>query len=362
MSSCVHVALSERAYDILIGSHILDRVAGPITKFGLGKKAAIITDSNVAPHFLGRVKEQLESMGIEVLECIVPAGESSKNLALVADLLSRLANARLERTSFIIALGGGVVGDLSGFVASIYLRGIPFIQIPTTLLAQVDSSVGGKTGVNLPEGKNLVGCFYQPRLVLIDPTTLNTLPDREFRSGLAEVVKYGVIQDEAFFSFITENSSNLLCKEPAALNAVIARCCQLKADVVVKDEREELGLREILNFGHTIGHAIENAAGYGEFLHGEAISIGMVYEAVLSESKLNFPHPDTRKLIDLLKAFALPVSFPLLNQEKFIDAMYRDKKVKDGKIRFVLAEKLGSVKTNIVVSAEETLNALKYQS
>jgi 3-dehydroquinate synthase len=280
--------------------------------------------------------------GFEPVLIAVPAGEKSKRLAVVEKCYDQLAAHRLERKSFIVALGGGVVGDLAGFVAATYLRGIPFVQAPTTLLAQVDSSVGGKTGVNLRAGKNLVGAFYQPQLVLCDLDALKTLPKREYISGLAEVIKYGVIYDAILFAQLERNLPKLLTRDAAMLAAVIARCCEIKADVVGQDETEG-GLRAILNFGHTIGHAIENCSGYGKFLHGEAISIGQAVAAKLSHKILGLPSGDAERIEKLFVQAGLPVKIQLnsARRKRLFAAMKLDKKVNAGEITFVLAEKIG---------------------
>jgi 3-dehydroquinate synthase len=264
-----------------------------------------------------------------------------------------LAAHRLERKSFIVALGGGVVGDLAGFVAATYLRGIPFVQAPTTLLAQVDSSVGGKTGVNLKAGKNLVGAFYQPQLVLCDLDALKTLPKREYISGLAEVIKYGVIYDAVLFAQLERNLPKLLQRDAATLRNVIARCCEIKAEVVGQDETES-GLRAILNFGHTIGHAIENSSGYGKFLHGEAISIGQVAAAKLSQKILGLPSGDAERIEKLFVCAGLPVKTRLnaALRKKLLAAMLLDKKVSGGEVKFVLAKKIGRVEFGCKVPAE----------
>jgi 3-dehydroquinate synthase len=266
---------------------------------------------------------------------------------------------RLERKSFIVALGGGVVGDLAGFVAATYLRGIAFVQVPTTLLAQVDSSVGGKVGVNLKAGKNLVGAFYQPRLVVCDLDTLKTLPDREFRAGLAEVIKYGIIYDAGLFAQIERDLPRLLKREPKTLATVIARCCEIKAEVVGQDETEG-GLRAILNFGHTIGHAIENISGYGKFLHGEAIAIGQVAVAKISHEILGLPERDVARIQNLFQRAGLPVKIQLnsAKRQKLLKAMRLDKKVSGGEITFVLAKRIGQVVWGQHVSEAQIHQAL----
>src|SRR5690242_13500228 len=277
----VHVPLGKRSYNIKVGAGQLSRLGVECAQLKLGPRCAVITDSNVGKQFARPALKSLSASGFEPVLITVPAGEKSKRVAMVEQCYDQLAAHRLERKSFIVALGGGVVGDLAGFVAATYLRGIPFVQVPTTLLAQVDSSVGGKTGVNLKAGKNLVGAFYQPQLVLCDLDVLNALPNREYNSGLAEVIKYGIICDAILFAQLERNLPKLLQRDASTLRTVVARCCEIKADVVGQDETEG-GLRAILNFGHTIGHAIENSSGYGKFLHGEAISIGQVAAARLS--------------------------------------------------------------------------------
>ena len=340
----VQVSLGHRSYAIKVGSGLLPRLGAECAQLKLGQRCAVVTDSNVGRHFARAALKSLSASGFEPVLITVPAGEKSKRLAVVEKCYDQLAAHRLERKSFIVALGGGVVGDLAGFVAATYLRGIPFVQVPTTLLAQVDSSVGGKTGVNLHAGKNLVGAFYQPRLVLCDLDTLKTLPKREFVSGLAEVIKYGIIYDAILFAQLERNLPKLLQRDAATLAAVIARCCEIKADVVGQDETES-GLRAILNFGHTIGHAIENSSGYGKFLHGEAISIGQVAAARLSQTLLGFSSGEVGRIEKLFANAGLPVKIKLnsTKREKLFTAVKLDKKVSDGEIKFVLAKKLGKV-------------------
>jgi 3-dehydroquinate synthase len=340
----VSVQLGNRSYAIKIAPGLLERLGGECARLKLGARCAIITDTHVGKIFARAAFESLVRAGFEPLLVVVPAGETVKSLKSAQSCYDRLASHRLERKSFIIALGGGVVGDLAGFVAATYLRGIPFVQVPTTLLAQVDSSVGGKTGVNLQAGKNLVGAFYQPQLVLCDLDALKTLPEREFRAGLAEVIKYGVIYDAILFAQLERNLPKLLQRDTATLAAVVARCCEIKADVVGQDETEN-GLRAILNFGHTIGHAIENSSGYGKFLHGEAISIGQVAAARLSQKILGLPSGDVERIEKLFVHAGLPVKIKLnaVQRKKLFAAMKLDKKVSGGETKFVLAEKIGKV-------------------
>ncbi len=322
----------------------MSRLGVACAELKLGRRCAVITDSNVGKRFAKPVLKSLSAAGFEPVLITVPAGEKSKCLAFVEKCHDQLAAHRLERKSFIVALGGGVVGDLAGFVAATYLRGIPFVQVPTSLLAQVDSSVGGKTGVNLKAGKNLVGAFYQPQLVLCDLDVLKTLPKREYISGLAEVVKYGVIYDTILFAQLERNLPKLLQRDVATLAAVIARCCEIKADVVGQDETET-GLRAILNFGHTLGHAIENSFGYGKFLHGEAISIGQVAAAKLSQRILGLPSDEAERIEKLFIRAGLPVKIRLnpVQRKKLFAAMRLDKKASDGEVKFVLAKRIGKV-------------------
>jgi len=340
----VRVPLRERSYSIQIGSGLCSRLGKECVKLGLGRRCAIISDANVAKRYAAMAERSLRSAGFEPYLITCPAGETAKSLRNVGACYDQLAQARLERKSFIVALGGGVVGDLAGFVAATYLRGVAFVQVPTTLLAQVDSSVGGKVGVNLRAGKNLVGAFYQPRLVLCDLDTLATLPDRELRAGLAEVIKYGVIYDRGLFRRLERDLPRLLARDLDTLGAVVARCCQIKAEVVGEDETEA-GTRAILNFGHTIGHALEAISRYGKYLHGEAISIGQVAAAQISAAQLGLSSKELRRIRQLFVAAGLPVTVRLTSRERerLFEAMSLDKKVSDGEARFVLATRIGEV-------------------
>jgi 3-dehydroquinate synthase len=340
----VKVSLGNRSYVIKVGNGLLPRLGAECRKLKLGNRCAVITDSNVGPAYAQAALQSLTVAGFGPVLITVPAGENSKCMAMVEHCHDQLAKHRLERKSFIVALGGGVVGDLAGFVAATYLRGIPFVQVPTSLLAQVDSSVGGKTGVNLKAGKNLVGAFYQPRLVLCDLDTMQTLPDREYLSGLAEVIKYGIIYDAKLFGQLEQNSRQLLKRETRTLAKVVARCCEIKAEVVGQDEMES-GLRAILNFGHTIGHAIENSAGYGKYLHGEAIAIGQAAAARLSRDGLGLSVAEVTRIEELFLKVGLPIRIKLnpAQRQKLFTAMKLDKKVSGGEIKFVLAEKIGQV-------------------
>jgi 3-dehydroquinate synthase len=340
----VKVPLGVRSYTISIGDNLLPRMGTECKRLFLGQRCAIISDRNVAAHYGELALQYLKSAGFESSLITVPAGETAKSLKVVASCYDRLAEHRLERKSFVVALGGGVVGDLAGFVAATYLRGVDLVQIPTTLLAQVDSSVGGKVGVNLKAGKNLVGAFYQPRFVLCDLDTLETLPVREYRAGLAEIIKYGIIHDVELFRRLEHVMPKILQRDPDTLSSVVARCCQIKAGVVGQDETES-GLRAILNFGHTIGHAIEAVSGYGKLLHGEAISLGQVMAAKLSADLLGFPQKDVQRITDLFTKAGLPTHLKLnpAQRAKLFEAMKHDKKVGDGIVKFVLVNKIGQV-------------------
>ena len=340
----VNVSLGQRSYSIRIGTGLLARLGVECARLGLGSRCAIIADTNVARRFGRAAQKALAKAGFAPTLITVPAGETAKSLKTVAACYDQLAAQRLERKSFVVALGGGVVGDLAGFVAATYLRGVPFVQVPTTLLAQVDSSVGGKVGLNLKAGKNLVGAFHQPRLVVCDLRTLTSLPLREYRAGLAEVIKYGIICDSELFRRLERELPRLLSREPHTLGAVVARCCQIKAEVVRQDETES-GLRAILNFGHTIGHALEAASRYGQYLHGEAIAIGQVAAARLSTEVLGLPASEAERIERLFQRAGLPTRVKLnaTQQRKLFAAMRLDKKVSRGEVKFVLARRIGAV-------------------
>lgn len=342
----VRVALGARSYDIRIGQGFADVLSG----LGDYKRAVLVADSNTGPLYADAVGRVLSERGIAWSPLLVPAGEPSKSLAQVGVLLEAAVEAGLDRRCLVVALGGGVVGDLAGFVAAIYLRGVPFMQLPTSLLAMVDSAVGGKTGVNLPQGKNLVGAFYQPVQVGVNLDTLLTLPDREYRSGLAEVVKYGILHDAAFFAELERQVDAMLGRDPEVLQQVVARCCEIKADVVRQDEREG-GLRAILNYGHTLGHALEAVLGYGQLLHGEAVAIGMIYANTLSERICGFPAADAERVKALLVRMGLPVSCADLPLEwqSIRAAMATDKKASEQVPLFVLAQGLGRVQPGLRV-------------
>jgi 3-dehydroquinate synthase len=355
----VKVPLGWRSYLIHAGQGLLASLGYRCRRLQLGKRCAILSDRNVAPLYAAAAMDSLSAAGFAPLLVTVPAGENAKDLKVVARCYDQLAAHRLERRSFVVALGGGVVGDLAGFVAATFLRGIDFVQVPTTLLAQVDSSVGGKVGVNLRAGKNLVGAFHQPRFVLCDLDTLRTLPDREYRAGLAEVIKYGIIRDAALFRLLEKQMTGLLDREPTLLSKVVVRCCRIKADVVGADETEQ-GLRAILNFGHTIGHALEAVSGYGRFLHGEAISIGQVLAARLSSEVVGLSTDEADRIRRLFEAAGLPVHVSLRPNARraLIAAMKHDKKVSGGVVKFVLIPRLGEARHGIELTMDRVERAV----
>jgi 3-dehydroquinate synthase len=348
----VQVNLSERSYAIEIGSGNLSQVGQTVAALGNFTHAVVITDTNVEPLHGKKCAERLAEAIDNVDLLIVEAGESSKSVVMAERLWQEMLRLGADRKTLVVAAGGGVVGDLAGFIAATFARGLSFVQIPTTLLAQVDSSVGGKVGVNLPGAKNMVGAFWQPLAVVIDTGVLDTLPPREYRAGLAEVVKYGVILDAEFFEYLQRHQEALNRRQADVLRHVIARCCRLKADVVENDERETGQLRAVLNYGHTFGHAIEAETGYGEILHGEAVSIGMICASRLAERLGRIDSELTRRQSDLLEALGLPVTLPHLDPEALLAAMRRDKKVAHGRLRFVLPSRLGHVE--LVADVSET--------
>ena len=330
----IKVALGERSYEITLGAGILDTVGSLCRGAGLSGTAAVVSNTTVAPLYYERVRASLEQAGYRVLLVALPDGEGFKNSATLNLIYDALVDASLDRGSFILALGGGVIGDMAGFAAASYLRGIPFVQVPTTLLSQVDSSVGGKTGINHPRGKNLIGAFYQPRAVLIDVATLETLPEREFVSGLGEIVKYGAVLDRSLFDFLEQNASLLLARDTKALIRAVGRSCAIKAGVVESDEREG-GVRAVLNYGHTLGHAVETLTGYTRYLHGEAVAIGMVQAARVSQSLGFCSQTDRERIEALLACFGLPLELPAFAAGAYAEALSHDKKVRDSGLLFI---------------------------
>ena len=333
------VALDDRSYPIHIGPGLIDR-AELILPHLAQKRAAIVTNTTVGPLYLERLTQTLTQAGVAVTPIVLPDGEEYKDWQTLNRIFDALLQSRAERKTTLIALGGGVVGDMTGFAAACYQRGVPFIQVPTTLLAQVDSSVGGKTGINHPLGKNMIGAFYQPKLVLADTDTLKTLPARELSAGLAEVIKYGLIWDAAFLAWLEASMGKLRALEPAAISRAIYRSCEIKAQVVAQDEREG-GIRAILNLGHTFGHAIETGMGYGNWLHGEAVAAGMVLAADASRRKGWLTDAEVERTRAILRAAGLPDAAPDLGVDRYLEYMGHDKKVEGGQIRFVLLKKIG---------------------
>jgi 3-dehydroquinate synthase len=336
----LNVSLADRSYPIHIGAGLLGEPE-LITSVLPQKRAAIVTNTTVGALYLEQLSEALAARGIEIVPIVLPDGEAHKNWQTLNTIFDALLEHRCERKTAIIALGGGVVGDIAGFAAAAYLRGVPFVQIPTTLLSQVDSAVGGKTAINHPLGKNMIGAFYQPRVVLADTSTLATLPDRELSAGLAEVIKYGLIRDVPFFEWLEQNIDRLLAKDPEALAHAIEESCRNKAEVVAADERET-GVRATLNFGHTFGHAIEAGTGFGTWLHGEAVAAGMVLGAQLAQRLGHLSEADVARVTALLARARLPVEAPELGPERYLDLMGHDKKVEGGKLKFVLLERIGA--------------------
>jgi 3-dehydroquinate synthase len=339
----VNVSLAERSYQIEIGTGILAEAGRFLRARSNTAHIVLITDEHVADTHATRVAQSLNAVGTKVNLLSFRPGETTKSVAAAEQLWQKMLEIGADRKTVVVAVGGGVVGDLAGFVAATYARGLPLVQVPTTLLAQVDSSVGGKVGVNLPEAKNMVGAFWQPLGVLVDTAALATLPAREYRSGLAEVVKYGVILDADFFTFLEANVAGLVEQHDDVLRHVIAHCCRLKADVVARDEREETGQRAVLNYGHTFCHAFETLTGYGQMLHGEAVSIGMLCASRLAERLARVDAAFTRRQRDLLAALGLPCDVPPLDADAVLAAMSRDKKSAHGKLRFVLPTRMGHV-------------------
>jgi 3-dehydroquinate synthase len=340
----VRVELVERSYDIVIGNGLLDDVGARLKTYGPSPKAAIVSNPTVFALYGERVTDSIKKAGFDLEHVIIPDGEEYKNLETLKRIYDELLKQRLDRKSALIALGGGVVGDITGLAAATYMRGISYVQIPTTLLAQVDSSVGGKTGVDHKLGKNMIGAFWQPGLVLIDPATLKTLPKKQLLAGLAEVIKYGVIYDSELFEFLEANRERIFNLDDKAITYIIRRSCEIKAEVVSKDERES-GLRAILNYGHTIGHAIETATGYTRYLHGEAVAIGMHLEAKLSQLLKGIDDGQVFRIKALIDSYGLPSEIPVdINRDDIISSMQLDKKAVAGKLKFILPESIGAVK------------------
>jgi len=345
----IPVCLADRSYAITIGSGILEQTVGLLPSGDDYTSAVILTHPHLLKAYAAPVKRSIESLGVRTTVLTIRPGERFKNLRTAARLYDLLLDAGVDRKGILVTVGGGVLGDVGGFVAATYLRGIDFVQVPTTLLAQVDASIGGKTGVDLPGGKNLIGAFHQPRAVVIDTDTLNTLPPREYRSGLAEVVKYGIIADEALFDRLAAEMPLLHRREFNVLSSAIERSCRIKAEVVAQDETEQGG-RAILNFGHTVGHALEVATGYRRFKHGEAISVGMVSASLIGEEIGITPPEATTRIIGVLRSARLPIAFPAdVPYDLVLKAASHDKKALGGRPRFVLARAIGNAEHGIDV-------------
>lgn len=349
-SQVLNVKLKERSYEIHVGSGLLDS-SDLLLQHIPKKRAAIISNTTVAPLYLQSLQNRLSNAGVETISVILPDGEQYKTTSTLNQIYDGLLLNRCERSTPLIALGGGVIGDMTGFAAATYLRGVPFIQIPTTLLSQVDSSVGGKTGINHPLGKNMIGAFYQPRIVLADVSVLSTLPDRELSAGLAEIIKYGLIRDIEFLQWLEENIEALVNRDTEALKFAITKSCKNKAEIVGIDELEN-GERALLNLGHTFGHAIESGMGYGVWLHGEAVAAGTVMAAELSHRMGWLDRVDVERIKRIFIRAKLPVVAPDLGVEKYLDLMGMDKKVEGGKIRFVLLKEVGQAVIEPSVPAE----------
>jgi 3-dehydroquinate synthase len=347
------VSLADRSYPIHIGNGLLGQ-ADLIMPHLKRKQVAIVSNTTVAPLYMHALAQPLRDAGVSVIEIILPDGEAYKNNDTLQIIYDHLLQNRCERNTTLIALGGGVIGDLTGYAAATYLRGVPFIQVPTTLLSQVDSSVGGKTGINHPLGKNMIGAFYQPKLVLADIDTLKTLPQRELSAGVAEVIKYGLIRDADFFDWLETNMSALMALDPAVASYAIYRSCQNKAEVVAADEHEQ-GERALLNLGHTFGHAIENAMGYGVWLHGEAVATGTVMAADLSQRMGWLNATEVQRIKAILQAAKLPLDAPDFGAEEYLRLMQLDKKVSDGRIRLILQQGIGKA----VITADYDADKLK---
>ncbi len=337
----IRVALKDRSYNIHIGAGIMRQCGHIAARLAVGTDAYVITNRRIQAKYGRTLCASLKAAGISSTVRLIPDTEKSKSFATAAAVLNDLARFDRNRHVFIVALGGGVVGDLAGFIAAVYKRGIPYIQVPTTLLAQIDSSIGGKTAIDLPAGKNLVGAFHQPRAVITDVSALASLGKRQLCQGMAEAIKYGLIRDKRLFLYIEKNIAGLLAKDRRALSFVIARCSSIKADIVSRDEREEKSLRTILNFGHTIGHAIESASGYNRYGHGEAVALGMLVASDISRQMKMITAHDQERIIRLIKAAGLPVRLKGVPFRKIISMHYRDKKFKAGRNRFVLLDGIG---------------------
>ncbi len=361
----IQVALKRHPYEVIIGDGSLDAIGEKLLKTGVhnGVKILVVTNPDVAELYGDNFLKSLKAAGFEAYLQVLEAGEAQKNTKSIALIHDAAYAAKLERNSLMIALGGGVIGDMTGFAAATWLRGIDVVQIPTTLLAMVDASIGGKTGVNHPGGKNLIGAFHQPKLVLIDPNTLKTLPEREFRAGMAEVIKYGVIGDLKIFELLESLTSpiDLTHLDSQILKEILIRSASAKAHIVMLDEHEA-GLRAVLNYGHTFGHAIETLCGYGTWLHGEAVAIGMIAVGELAQQRNNWSKEDAKRQKALIRKIGLPTIWPELNPNDVFRTLQGDKKVKDGKIRFIIPKRIGMVEICNEITKKDIMNCLEFIS
>jgi 3-dehydroquinate synthase len=360
LASVLKISRAAHNYPALVGSGLFEQLGECTRKYLPRKTCAIISDSNVAPLFGDRVKRSLTVADFQPTLITIPAGEKSKTLEQAGAICDQMIATGLDRQSFVIGLGGGMVGDISGFIAAIYHRGIPHVQIPTTLLAMVDSSIGGKTGVNTADGKNLLGAIHHPSLVIDDVDVLKTLPPREFNQGFAEIIKHAIIAESEMFEQVAQASGLRLASEALALESLIQRNVEIKSKIVAKDERDDTGKRAILNFGHTIGHAVERAGDYRTFLHGEAVSLGMVAACAISVNKAGLPRDQQDAIIDLLRRFDLPTRLPRnFPREKILDALPHDKKFEGGKIRFVVTPHIGTAHITNDVTLDDIREAVE---
>jgi len=354
----IRIDLGSRSYDILVAQDLLSRVGGFLSRLVNSQSAVVVTHPSINKLYGNTLRASLELEGFQTITLEVPEGESCKSIQQAERLYDRLIENHCGRETPLLAFGGGVIGDLTGFVAATYLRGVPYIQVPTTLLSQVDSSVGGKTAVNHERGKNLIGAFYQPRLVAIDFATLKTLPKDEFRAGLAEIIKYGIIEDADLFAFLETNAEKILQQDRECLQHIIETSCSIKARVVEKDEKESR-YRMVLNFGHTIGHAIEALTAYSRFKHGEAVAIGMIYAARFSRNTGQCSDDVVLRIQALIEKFGFSIQLPDFSPKQYIESMYLDKKAVDKKIRFITVKDLGSVQIVDAVSEQSLMEILK---
>ena len=344
MPNIVQLKIRDKTYPIYIGRNLLEQIPTYCQELELGKKCLVVGDNHTAPLYAEPLVKNLNRNGYHAALTTVPAGEEAKSPEYLLHLYEEALHHKIDRSSFFVAVGGGVVGDLTGFAAATYMRGIPYLQVPTTIMAMVDSAIGGKTGVNLPHGKNLIGAFHQPSAVIIDLQTLTSLPHREYLSGLAEVVKYGIIRDRTLFEILEKNADSLRDgKNYELLEEIITACCKIKAEIVEQDEREE-NIRAILNFGHTFGHALEKVTGYSRYLHGEAIAIGIAYATEMSMQLVGLPVAEGDRITSLLKKLELPIEWKGVDRQKIVAALGVDKKNKSGRVHWVLAEKIGQVR------------------